>query len=634
MDARRIRLPHLNSLSPKLGWSNARIAGPFTLIYLLLWLCMLSGCTESQRTRTSLEIATAIADKVIEGTTFEFESVPQEGVLGVEVVDFRRMFVTAGPGVGYALSNVMSDHDTTITFGVSASDGIKLWLNDKLVYSWNRPRSAHLVEAAYDRFIFQDTLRVKLHAGSNPILMKVATQSDPWICFLRPITPEGDWERSITFTLVPITTEVGWAPWLGLGPFPLVRGSSISDALDQAHEVEEAFLAGDIHRENWERFRWRIPEQTFLWELTSDYKRWAYNDWHYAHGATMLGILTLADATWNSEYRSFVEHYCDFILKHYDYFQWQYESLHALRGSYHKIYRRTMLDDTGAPALPFVELFLTGKADSYSDIVFPVADYITNDQARLKDGTFCRPEPVSFTVWADDLFMSVPYLLRMGRLTGNTAYFDDAAKQVIQFTDLLFVVENGLYKHGWFQPTGERSIAFWGRANGWIAWATSEALTHLPENHPQYNHVLGLFRRHMAGLATYQDETSGMWHQVLDHPESFEETSCTSMYVLSMARGVRMGWLDKKYREIALKGWEGISRQVEKDGTVHNICRGTGIGYNLQFYFDRPTFDHDPRGLGSIIIAGIEIDRLMRPDANDDSSTDLRHSRQRVLQHW
>jgi len=52
-------------------------------------------------------------------------------------------------------------------------------------------------------------------------------------------------------------------------------------------------------------------------------------------------------------------------------------------------------------------------------LIEPIADYILNQQIRSKDGTFCRPEPAHFTVWADDLFMSVPFLLRMGKITGD-----------------------------------------------------------------------------------------------------------------------------------------------------------------------------------------------------------------------
>ncbi len=102
-----------------------------------------------------------------------------------------------------------------------------------------------------------------------------------------------------------------------------------------------------------------------------------------------------------------------------------------------------------------------------------------------------------------------------------------------------------------------------------------------------------------------------MWHQVLDHPDSYEETSCTAMFVLGIARGVTNGWLDDTYRESALNGWKALTNKIDSNGVVHGICRGTGVGDNLQFYFNRPTIDNDPRGLGAVITAGIEISKLL-----------------------
>ncbi len=68
-----------------------------------------------------------------------------------------------------------------------------------------------------------------------------------------------------------------------------------------------------------------------------------------------------------------------------------------------------------------------------------------------------------------------------------------------------------------------------------------------------------------------------MWHQVLNHPESYEESSCTAMFILGIARGVNNGWLDKSYSEYALKGWNALSKKID-NGIVHGICRGTGMG--------------------------------------------------------
>ncbi|MGW8314847.1 MAG: glycoside hydrolase family 88/105 protein, partial [Bacteroidales bacterium] len=293
-----------------------------------------------------------------------------------------------------------------------------------------------------------------------------------------------------------------------------------------------------------------------------------------------------------------------------DYFRWQYEVLHALRGSFYRMFRMTMLDDSGGPALPFAELQRMDVTDrDHLDLLSRVTEYVLKGQERLADGTFCRPEPEASTVWADDLFMSVPFLLRMAEVTGLDSLYDEVAHQILRFNHYLADPETGLYFHGWYDRRKEHAPVRWGRANGWVVWATSEALLHMPVGHPAYPAILELYRSHMEALGDYQDP-SGMWHQVLDHPETFLETSCTAMFTLGMARGVRMGWLEESYREKALRGWQALQEKIGPDGTVSDICRGTGIGDSVEFYENRARFDHDPRGLGAMLTAGCEIHLL------------------------
>jgi rhamnogalacturonyl hydrolase YesR len=83
------------------------------------------------------------------------------------------------------------------------------------------------------------------------------------------------------------------------------------------------------------------------------------------------------------------------------------------------------------------------------------------------------------------------------------------------------------------------------------------------------------------------------------------------MFVLAMARGIRNGWLDSSYRQVVMRGWQGISAKIADDGSVAGICQGTGIGESLEFYLRRKTPVHDPRGLGAVIMAGIEMQQMI-----------------------
>ncbi len=188
-----------------------------------------------------------------------------------------------------------------------------------------------------------------------------------------------------------------------------------------------------------------------------------------------------------------------------------------------------------------------------------MAAWVTGGQTRLADGTFCRPEPEAGTVWADDLFMAVVFLLRYEELTGEQKYLDDAATQVVGIFERLYDPAVGLAAHGWFDGGKRRSVAFWGRANGWMAWGISELLLRLPTDILSVSRILEIFRLHMGGVLKYQGE-NGLWHQLLNRPDTYEETSCTAMFVLALARGVRAGWLGPECAAPAARGWRGVCR--------------------------------------------------------------------------
>src|SRR5205814_6017827 len=110
--------------------------------------------------------------------------------------------------------------------------------------------------------------------------------------------------------------------------------------------------------------------------------------------------------------------------------------------------------------------------------------YISTKEFRLGDGTLARNRPQSNSLWLDDLYMAVPALAQMGKLSGETKYFDDAVKQIQQFSARMFNKEKNVYMHGWVQGMQEHPQFHWARANGWAIMAMVELLDVLPENHP------------------------------------------------------------------------------------------------------------------------------------------------------
>jgi rhamnogalacturonyl hydrolase YesR len=159
----------------------------------------------------------------------------------------------------------------------------------------------------------------------------------------------------------------------------------------------------------------------------------------------------------------------------------------------------------------------------------------------------------------------------------------------------------------------------WGRANGWAMIATTEVLSVLPTNHPARADLLKILRHHIAGVEAVQ-APDGMWHQVLDQPEVWEETSCTAMFAYSIALAVNRGWIDSTNLAVARKAFAAIAHmEVSPAGVVSNICPGTGLNRNIAYYTNqislRPTTD-DRHGPGVVMLAGAELLLSSRPQAH------------------
>jgi rhamnogalacturonyl hydrolase YesR len=222
-------------------------------------------------------------------------------------------------------------------------------------------------------------------------------------------------------------------------------------------------------------------------------------------------------------------------------------------------------------------------------------DYIHTKEFRLEDGTLARNRPHLNTLWLDDLFMSVPALAQMGKLTGDVKYYDDAVKQVLQFSQRMFNAEKGLYMLGWVQGMDVHPQFHWARANGWAVMTLVELLEVLPESHPGYADVLAQLQAHIAGLASYQHGT-GFWHQLIDRNDTYLETSATAIYAYSIARAINRGYIDKQAY--------------------------SGMAFDPAFYYFRPVNPYATHGYGPVLLAGAEVISLLKnsfPKMNDSA---------------
>lgn len=332
----------------------------------------------------------------------------------------------------------------------------------------------------------------------------------------------------------------------------------------------------------------------------------SYNKWLYPNGVLSVGMIQASAALRDASYSDYARRNYRFIFDNIDYFRKQYEAGNK-RAEYGAFFRMGALDDCGSMAAGLCDVYAFDHRDDYMVYLKRAADYILHKQQELPDGTLGRDHPHRLTIWADDLYMSVPFLARMGKMTGDPQYFDFAIRQVENFNHYLYDPSTGLYFHCYYTDTDMNGVGRWGRANGWLAMAQAMLLENLPKDHPKRPELIRFLLRQIVGYARYQDNTTGLWHQVLDKPDSYLETSVSAMFTYAVAKAVNEGWINPRYMSIARDGWAGLMDKVTPDGQLQDVCIGTNIEDDIRFYYTRPKETNDTHGLGAFLLAGSEM---------------------------
>lgn len=334
---------------------------------------------------------------------------------------------------------------------------------------------------------------------------------------------------------------------------------------------------------------------------------------NYMWGVTYAAMLNAAKITGDNNYKNYVAKRFQFLSEVAPYFTPVLpEDNSKADPQMRQLLRPEALDDAGAMCSAMIKAQMDKIDFDGQPIIDRYFDWIMNKEYRLPDGTFARNRPQKNTVWLDDMFMGVPTIANMGKLTGETKYYDEAIKQVLQFADRMFMPEKGLYRHGWVEAMNPHPAFHWGRANGWALLTKVEMLDAIPEGYPGRDKVLALLQAHIAGLCSLQSST-GLWHQLLDRNDSYLETSASAIYVYCMAKAINEGWIDMlAYGSQAMLGWHGVTTKVNELGQIDGICVGTGMGYDPAFYYFRPVNKAAAHGYGPVINAGAEMYRLVK----------------------
>lgn len=272
--------------------------------------------------------------------------------------------------------------------------------------------------------------------------------------------------------------------------------------------------------------------------------------------------------------------------------------------------------DNCQPGLATLYLYQETGEEKYKMAVDHIRDTLRTFP-RTSDGGFHHDTAKKGQLWLDGVYMAMPFLVNYGRTFGDTSCYTEAANQIIIYAGHLKDEETGLLYHAydedgseaWADNDAHRSHCFWGRSMGWFGMAIVDILDIIPSDHPKRMQLIQILSDLIEGLARFQDAETGLWYQLVDQPkdpENWPETSCSCMYTYFTARAVEKGYVPDRYRQMAIRGYEGILKHklsFDEQGSANlkDVTQGTMVRIDCEYYLHRPRRVNDLHGLGAFV---------------------------------
>lgn len=341
-------------------------------------------------------------------------------------------------------------------------------------------------------------------------------------------------------------------------------------------------------------------------------------NWNYEQGVVLKGIEEMWYATGDPKYFRHIQKGMDYWIdengNHKNYDPQEYNIDHI------------------TPGLAMMLLYRATNNDKYLKMVELLRSQLKT-HPRTKEGGFWHKKIYPWQMWLDGLYMGEPFYAQYTLLSGEDNW-NDIANQFVWMEKHSIDEKTGLLYHGWDESkeqrwankTTGRSPHFWGRAIGWYMMAIVETLDTFPKDNPRRSELIAILNRQAGAIEKVQDKASGVWWDILDLPgkgKNYLESSASAMFVYSIAKGVREGYLPARFMKVASRGWDGIKKEFVKtngkgetdwEGTVS----GSGLGGNpyrdgsFEYYMSEKLRLNDAKGLGPAIKAALEMENYER----------------------
>lgn len=247
--------------------------------------------------------------------------------------------------------------------------------------------------------------------------------------------------------------------------------------------------------------------------------------------------------------------------------------------------------NTTAPMLTLTYIYEITQKEEYLELIKEWTGWIMDEKGLIRTGDGCfqhmiTRNPNQGEILIDTLFMTVLFLARAGVILGRKDCIDEANYQFLQHIKYLLNKQEGMFYHGFnFDRNNNYGEIMWGRGNCWYTVAIMDYLEMVETDEALKRHFVTVFRNQTEALKKYADRDSGLWHTVINDPESYIEISASCGFLCGILHGIRNGYLDQaEYGAVVEKALGSLPAYIGEDGEVKNVSYGTPIGENADFY--------------------------------------------------
>ena len=239
------------------------------------------------------------------------------------------------------------------------------------------------------------------------------------------------------------------------------------------------------------------------------------------------------------------------------------------------------------PLLTLSYLYEITERQDYLAVCSEWAEYAMASLPRTEEGGFQHITIDSdnyMQLWDDTLYMTVLFVARMGQLLKRSDMTEESVRQFLVHIKYLTDTKTGLLFHGFnFDGRHHYAEALWGRGNAWFTAGLVDYLdmARIPEGVKLF--LLSTLETQAKALKKYQD-ADGMWHTLINDPESYKEASATAGFSYGLMKAVRKGYLDESCRAAALRGLDAIMSRIDENGLLKDVSAGTCLSDSLDYY--------------------------------------------------